>query len=177
MQNTKQMVDHGLFPENEHSEIHFKKSCHFKINWNQGIYSLRKHRLISIGIPIINLRRSAVYNGDSYASKTKPFEWIEALVCCPASWLNMFAILNWYFVACNFVSFSRIEAYQFSGRLTCLYVLRLTDFQHISTDTCLSHTISKHNVDWNEITIIWGFALKRLLANSPAYMVVMSLFY
>ena len=32
--------------------------CHVW-SWNQGLYSLRRRRLISIGIPIINLRRSS----------------------------------------------------------------------------------------------------------------------
>ena len=49
-----------------------------------GLYSLRRHHLIGIGIPIINLRRSSdrlrFINGDSYTRKTASFKSIEALV-------------------------------------------------------------------------------------------------
>ena len=40
----------------------------------QGLYSLRRHRLISMGIPIINLRRSSpsqVYHGDPYTVRRR----------------------------------------------------------------------------------------------------------
>ena len=41
-----------------------------------GIYSRRRHCLIAIGIPIIKLRRSDVYNGDSYTYKTAYFVFL-----------------------------------------------------------------------------------------------------
>ena len=35
-----------------------------------GLYSLRRHRFIGIGVPTINIRPSEVYNGDSHTRKT-----------------------------------------------------------------------------------------------------------
>ena len=41
-------------------------SCEIFIDILQGLYSLRRQRLIGMWIPIINLRRSQVYNGNPH---------------------------------------------------------------------------------------------------------------